>query len=76
MKYSQKAKQYLDLAKTLELQASSAISGGLVGPSATGISVSTIDSANADTDRPSPDIEKDMFNNPPGFSSNDKRIKP
>lgn len=75
VRYSQKAKQYLDLASSLEMQASSAISGGMSGPSATGISNSAIETARDDTDRPTPDIEKGMFNNPPETDPNDPRME-
>lgn len=62
VRYSQKAEGYFKLADQIEAQ--SALAGTLAGPSATGIKISQIDAANAETDRPAPDIRKGMFSNP------------
>lgn len=75
VKYSQKAKGYADLADTLEKQSNSALSGGLAGPSATGISIAAMEQADDDTDRPIPENRKGMFDNPPNAEFRDGRIR-
>lgn len=66
VKYSQKAEGYFKLANHLESQ--SALTGRMAGPSATGIRISQIDAANAQSDRPAPDVQKGMFKNPDDVS--------
>lgn len=62
--YSQKSKQYLQLANSLEKQGSS-IASGIVGPSATGISIGAMESADNNADRPEPAFKQGMFDDPP-----------
>ena len=66
--YSQRAKQYDALAITLEGKANQF--GGIGMPSAGGISISDMDSANDETDRVRPAFERDQFGNPPQFPDN------
>lgn len=62
--YSQKAKQYSDLAARLDSQANTS-NDSTSGPSATGIKVSETENADKETDRLKPSFSRGQFNNPP-----------
>lgn len=67
---SQKAKQYFALADQLEKQGAN-LSGTGGGPSATGISISAIESAENNSDRPASAFKQGMFSDPPTRSAED-----
>lgn len=69
--YSQKSKNYFSLATQLETQSKSIVT--MSGMSATGTSISAMEAADANPDRPQSENYKGMFDNPPQRSRNDKQ---
>lgn len=68
--YSQKSKNFFALALQLESQAKSG--AGMVGMSATGTSISEMETVDANTDRPQSENYQGMFDNPPQRSRSGK----
>lgn len=67
--YTDLAKQYANLAETLEYQGKKA--GAVVGIKAGGISKARIDTVRANTDRVTPSFRRDRFRNPPSYSGDE-----
>lgn len=69
-RYSTLSKQYSTLATSLE-QVANKYSGGSLGVSAGGISVTTVDAKNTDPDRVKPAFTIDQFDNGPQYDPED-----
>jgi len=69
VKYSQKQRQYLQMATRLEIEAASG--SGVASPDVNGVSISDMESVREDDDRPNDRFYRGQFDNPPDFYNED-----
>lgn len=73
--YSQRADSYLKLAIRMDKMSKKHGKTGLGVPVAGGISISTMESVEDDTDRVEPSFKRDQFRNPSNYKDDDDRYR-